>query len=106
MWSGVSALRLGLVDGLGGITQAMERARFRAGLRPTEPVRRLDVVVRPPRPFYARFLPEGFLGRVDAAQQLRELAGLIGLRLPEAAVRMLRAPDEPQAVMLEDIELR
>lgn len=106
VWSGVSALRLGLVDGIGGITQAMERARFRAGLRPTEPVRRVDVVVRPPRPLYARFLPEGFLGRVDAAQQLRELAALVGVRLPEAALRVLRAPDEPLAVMPEEIELR
>ena len=99
-------MRLGLVDGLGGLVQAMERARFRAGLRPTELVRRVDVVVRPPRPFYARFLPEGLLGRVDAAQQLLELAALVGVRLPEAALRMLRAPDEPQAVMPEEIELR
>ncbi|MEY3214002.1 MAG: hypothetical protein RIT28_4483 [Pseudomonadota bacterium] len=106
VWSGVSALRLGLVDGLGGIVQAMERARFRAGLRPTEPVRRVDVVVRPPRPFYARFLPEGILGRADATQQLVALAALIGVRLPEAALRMLRAPDEPLAVMPEEIELR
>lgn len=106
VWSGVSALRLGLVDGLGGIAQAMERARFRAGLRPTEPVLRIDVLVRPPRPFYARFLPEGLLGRADAAGALLDLAALLGVRLPEAAARMLRSPDEPLAVMPEDIELR
>ena len=57
IWSGRSAHRVGLVDHLGGLTQALERARALAGLRPAQAWRRLDVLVKPRRPLWMRMIP-------------------------------------------------
>lgn len=57
VWSGRRAKEVGLVDELGGLDQALEAARKLTSLRPGQRVRRQDLVIRAPEPFWMRFVP-------------------------------------------------
>jgi protease-4 len=57
VWSGEDALKIGLVDKLGGIGTAMEMAKEKAGLKKDEPVR-VEIYPRP-KSFLEAFLQSG-----------------------------------------------
>ncbi len=99
VWAGASALEGGLVDGLGGLTQALDKARELSKLH--GPWSRKDLVVRPPARFWAQFLPGGLLSLL--APQLKVLEPW--LSLPPAAEMLLQSPGVALAVMPVEVDL-
>ncbi|MFT5585132.1 MAG: protease-4 [Cognaticolwellia sp.] len=99
VWAGASALEGGLVDGLGGLTQALEKARELAKLH--GPWSRRDTVVKPPARFWAQFLPGGLITLL--APQLSVLQPW--LSLPPAAELLMQAPGQALAIMPVEIDI-
>lgn len=99
VWAGASALEGGLVDGLGGLTQALGKARELAKMH--GPWNRRDTVVKPPARFWAQFLPGGLVEML--APRLKVLEPW--LTLPPAAQLLLDAPGQALAVMPVEVEL-
>ncbi len=97
IWSGRAAHRVGLVDHLGGLAEAVERARALAGLRPAQPWRRVDVLVKPKRPLWMRFVPgvDAFAWSPSAVLD----------KLPTSARLLAEHPGEPLALLPLDLEL-
>jgi protease-4 len=99
VWSGRSAVTRGLVDGLGGLTQAVERARELADLKPDR-WERHDLLVRPMRNVLLELLPQA-----QARAAMQSWAAKLGLALPPMAELMLAHPHEPLAVLPGEIDL-
>ena len=99
VWAGASALKGGLVDGLGGLTQALDKARELSKLH--GPWSRRDTVVKPPAQFWAQLLPKGLLSLL--ASQLKVLEPW--LSLPPAAELLMQSPGVALAVMPVEAEL-
>lgn len=97
VWTGRSALEAGLVDSLGGLREALRRARQEAGLKPGDPWRRTDTVVRPRRSWLMEMLPQ-VQGLLPAA--------LTKLQLPTSVELMLDHPEQPLALLPGDLEIR
>ena len=92
VWSGKAALEGELVDHLGGLAQAVERARSLATLRQGQPWRRVDVTIRPPGSRLMR------LAR-------RQMAG-VSAAAPEGVAGMLLShPNQPMAMLPFDADL-
>ena len=100
IWTGVDALRLGLVDVLGGIDEAVSLARQSAGLESNEPAA-LTIFPREPGPLGKMFdliMDDGLISFTAALSDLARLVGYAGrvarvLPDPGMAARiMLRAP--------------
>jgi len=78
VWTGKAALRLGLIDEIGGLRQAIDAAKQACGLRPEESAN-IEVHPRPKRkifplfPFRLPYVP--FLGKAET-KTLAQLAGL------------------------------
>jgi len=99
VWAGASALEGGLVDGLGGLTQALGKARELAKLH--GPWSRRDTLVKPPARIWTQFLPGGIAALL--APQVRLLQPW--LSLPPAAELLLEAPGQALAVMPVEVDL-
>jgi protease-4 len=104
VWTGVQAKERGLVDELGGLTVAVDKAKALAGLKPDEQVR-LKLYPDQPSPF------EAFKSFFGASAEAARAAALIGavmgdervstlLRetLPEEHAGAIRAESEPVRV--------
>ncbi len=92
VWTGTAALGHGLIDGLGGLAEALLRARRLAGLRPGAPWRRIDIALRPHRSLVSRLVPE-----------LAQLQAMIP-RLPAAVQLLADHPGEPLALSAVGVE--
>ena len=97
VWTGRAALEAGLVDSLGGLREALRRARQEAGLKPQDPWRRTDTVVRPRRSWLLEMLPQ-VQGLLPAA--------LANLQLPTSVELLLDHPEQPLALLPGDLEIR
>ncbi len=86
VWTGRDALEHGLVDALGGLSDALLRARRLAGMTPGAPWRRLDLSFRPKSSVFSRLAPE--LLRVQALMP----------QLPVEAQLLQDHPGEPLAL--------
>jgi protease-4 len=94
IWSGADAKAAGLVDGLGGWTEALAQVRQVAGLKPDEPVSLVDFP-RPRKPW--ELLAESLGGGAVAEGRrglavLARLEPLLRVLVPDGDAR-LRAPD-------------
>ncbi|MED5372338.1 MAG: signal peptide peptidase SppA [Myxococcota bacterium] len=98
VWAGRDALERGLVDGLGGLTQAVNMARELAQM--AGPYKRVDLAVRPPANLLRRLLPAGLVQMLGPVGRLAPM-----LRLPPAAELLLEAPGQALAVMPVEVEL-
>ena len=101
VWTGAAALDAGLVDHLGGLQEALRRARQEAGLGPQDPWRRTDLVVRPRRHWVLELIPQA----AQAAQAMIPKA-FGALSLPNAARMLLDHPDEPLVMLPGDLDIR
>ncbi|MCB9758642.1 MAG: S49 family peptidase [Alphaproteobacteria bacterium] len=101
VWSGRRAVEAGLVDHLGGLREAIDRARALSGIRPAQAFRRADLVVQPPRPLWMRLLPGVGASVGGWAARLAQL-----VKLPAAAELLIEHPEQPLAVMPFEVELR
>jgi protease-4 len=76
VWSGKRAERLGLVDKIGGLAEAVEMAKHKAGIPSDRPV---DFRILPePGGLFERMLAslgEGVAGDIEVPEELRELVG-------------------------------
>jgi protease-4 len=98
IWSGAAALRHKLVDRLGGLDEAIERAKELAGISPDERV----ALVELPRPgFFARLLRRLRGGGAEAAAR----AAGVALHAVSSPLLYLR-PGEPWAILPFEIDLR
>jgi protease IV len=86
VWTGRAALEHGLVDALGGLSDAILRARRLSGLTPGAPWRRMDLSFRPRRNLVSRLAPE-----------LLQLQALVP-QLPLEAQLLSDHPGEPLAL--------
>ncbi len=86
VWTGRAALEHGLVDALGGLAEALLRARRLAGLTPGSGWRRSDISFRPRRSVLSRLAPG-----------LLRLSSLVP-ELPPAAQLLRDHPCEPLAL--------
>ena len=107
VWTGRRARDIGLVDDLGGLEEAIRRARSKAGIAPGRPWRRVDVVVRPTRHWLLEMVPQaaqvvvGSLGVGTLLRTVESIGALSGL------VEFLAAhPNEPLALLPVEIDIR
>ena len=70
VWSGLDAIDLGLVDGLGGLTDAIDVARSMARISPDEDVN-IDVYPKGERTFLQRMVADLIGDDEDASTALR-----------------------------------
>jgi len=81
VYTGAMAIKIGLVDQLGTLEDAIAYAKKKAGLKPTDKVDRLDLP-KPVSPFEALFGPLDTDARAQVAQN-RALRTLLGQVAPE-----------------------
>jgi protease-4 len=87
VYTGVQALKLGLVDELGTLDEAIAYAKKAAGLDPESKIERLDLP-KPPSPFEALF------GQIDPSAQLAEKMTKAWVnRLPSEFAAQIRSLD-------------
>ncbi|MFZ4604339.1 MAG: S49 family peptidase, partial [Caulobacterales bacterium] len=82
VWTGVQAKERGLVDELGGLTVAVDKAKALAGLKPDEQVR-LKLYPEQPSPF------EAFKSFFGASAEGARAAAMVGQVLGEEHVAAL-----------------
>lgn len=107
IWSGPAALRVGLVDRVGDLFDAVARAAELAELSPGW--RRVDLTTRPEPLFKTvvrALLRRQGLGVVAPDPLHAALARLIGPARAERAELLASHPGEPLAMMVEELEVR
>ncbi|HJN75370.1 MAG TPA: signal peptide peptidase SppA [Myxococcota bacterium] len=107
VWTGRRAKEVGLVDDLGGLEEAIRRARSKAGIAPGRPWRRIDVVVRPARSWLMEMIPgaaQVVVGTLGLGSLLKtvESAGA----LMEFVDFLAAHPNEPLALMPVELDIR
>lgn len=103
VWTGHAAQARGLVDHLGSLDLALERARRLARVR-SSTTRRVDLVVRPP-PAIAAILRD-WLRRRWSVEQRELLSSVIGERVLPWMRVLLRSPGEAMAMLPFDLRIR
>ena len=106
VWTGKAALDAGLVDHLGGLREALRRARQEAGLGPKDAWRRTDHVVRPKRHWLLDLMPQSAQVSLMALLPAAPKALLSAVQLPNSVEMLLEHPEEPLALLPGDLELR
>ncbi|MCP4804855.1 MAG: signal peptide peptidase SppA [Proteobacteria bacterium] len=107
VWTGRQALESGLVDDLGGLEEALRRARQKAGIGPAMGWRRADVLVRPPRGWFLEMVPMAARIAVDSLGLGSLVSGVQGLAPMAGLVDFLSAHSgEPLALLPGEIDVR
>lgn len=102
VWTGAEALRLGLVDEMGGLDAALADAAKRGGLEPGT----WQTMSLPKEKSFFEQLGSGFAASTRAWQERAVLGGDAELRKTVDAVRQLRSMTGLQARMPMELEIR